>query len=48
MLFVLFCKPVDVIEGISLRASCFDGGISIVLVVIPSKSTGRLIATMLA
>jgi hypothetical protein len=24
--FMFFCKPVDVVEGISLRASCFDGG----------------------
>ena len=24
---IFFCKPVDVVEGISLRASCFDGGI---------------------
>ena len=25
--FIFICKPVDVVEGISLRASCFDGGI---------------------
>jgi len=24
---VFFCKPVDVVEGISLRACCFDGGV---------------------
>ena len=24
----LFCKPVDVVEGISLRACCPDGGVS--------------------
>ena len=24
----LFCKPVDVVEGISLRACCSDGGVS--------------------
>jgi hypothetical protein len=24
--YVFFCKPVDVVEGISLRACCFDGG----------------------
>ena len=28
MLFIFFCKPVDVIKEISLRASCFDGGIA--------------------
>jgi hypothetical protein len=27
VLYVFFCKAVDVVEGISLRASCFDGGI---------------------
>ena len=26
--FVFFCKPVDVVEGISLRACCSDGGVS--------------------
>ena len=26
--YVFFCKPVDVVEGISLRACCFDGGVS--------------------
>jgi len=25
--FVFCCKPVDVVEGISLRACCFDGGV---------------------
>ena len=25
--YVFFCKPVDVVEGISLRACCFDGGV---------------------
>jgi hypothetical protein len=25
--FVFFCKPVDVVGGIPLRASCFDEGI---------------------
>jgi len=25
--YVLFCKPVDVVEGNSLRACCFDGGV---------------------
>ena len=25
--YVFFCKPVDVLEGIPLRASCFDGGV---------------------
>ena len=25
--YVFFCKPVDVAEGISLRACCFDGGV---------------------
>jgi hypothetical protein len=25
--FIFFCKPIDVTERISLRASCFDGGI---------------------
>ena len=24
---VFFCKPVDVVEGISLRACCYDGGV---------------------
>ena len=24
---VLFCNPVDVVEGISLRACCSDGGV---------------------
>jgi hypothetical protein len=28
MFFVFFCKPTDAAEGISLRASCFDGDIS--------------------
>ena len=28
MFLIIFCKPVDVVEGISPRASCFDGGIS--------------------
>jgi hypothetical protein len=28
MFFEFFCKPVDVAEGISLRASYFDEGIS--------------------
>jgi hypothetical protein len=28
MIFISSCKPVDVVEGISLRASCFDKGIS--------------------
>jgi len=23
----LFCKPVDVVEGIPLRTCCFDGGV---------------------
>jgi len=27
MFSVLFCMPVDIVEGIFLRASCFDGGI---------------------
>ena len=27
-LCVFFCKPVDVVEGISLRACCSDGGVS--------------------
>jgi len=26
--YVFICKPVDVIEGISLRACCSDGGVS--------------------
>jgi len=26
--YVFFCKPVDVVEGISLRACCSDGGVS--------------------
>jgi hypothetical protein len=26
--YVFFCKPVDVAEGISLRACCSDGGVS--------------------
>jgi len=26
--FVFFCKPVDVVEGISLRACCSDGSVS--------------------
>ena len=26
--FRCFCKPVDVVEGISIRACCFDGGVS--------------------
>ena len=25
--YVIFCKPVDVVEGISLRAFCSDGGV---------------------
>ena len=25
--YVFFCKPVDVVEGISFRACCFDGGV---------------------
>jgi len=25
--FIFFCKPVDVVERISLRACCFDGGV---------------------
>ena len=25
--YVLFCKPVDVVEGIFLKACCFDGGV---------------------
>jgi len=25
--YVFFCKPVDVVEGISLRACCSDGGV---------------------
>jgi hypothetical protein len=25
--YVFFCKPVDVVEGISLRACCFDEGV---------------------
>ena len=28
--YVFFCKPVDVVERISLRACCSDGGVSIV------------------
>jgi len=24
--YVFFCKPVDVVDGISLRACCSDGG----------------------
>jgi len=27
-LMIFFCKPVDAIEGIFPRASCFDGGVS--------------------
>ena len=27
LFFIFFCKPVDVLEGISLRASSFDGSI---------------------
>ena len=28
VLFIsFFCKPVDIVEGIFLKASCFDGGI---------------------
>ena len=26
--YVFFCKSVDVVEGISLRACCPDGGVS--------------------
>ena len=26
--YVFFCKPVDVVEGISLRACYSDGGVS--------------------
>ena len=26
--YVFFCKPADVVEGIFLRACCFDGGVS--------------------
>jgi hypothetical protein len=26
--YVFFCNPVDVVEGISLRACCSDGGVS--------------------
>ena len=33
MFLIFFCKPVDVVEGTSLRASCFDGGIRNVRVV---------------
>ena len=25
---VFFCKPVDVVEGFSLRASCYDEGVN--------------------
>jgi len=25
--YVFFCKPVDVVEGTSLRACCSDGGV---------------------
>jgi len=25
--YVFFCKPVDVVEGIFLRACCSDGGV---------------------
>ena len=25
--YVFFCKPVDVVDGISLGACCFDGGV---------------------
>jgi len=25
--YVFFCKPVDVVEGISLRVCCSDGGV---------------------
>ena len=25
--YAFFCKPVDVVEGISLRACCSDGGV---------------------
>ena len=31
--FIFFCKPVDVVEGISLRVDYFDGGICNVRVV---------------
>jgi len=27
ILYILFCKPVDVVEWISFRACCFDGGV---------------------
>jgi hypothetical protein len=27
MFYIFFCKPVIVVEGISLRAGCFDEGI---------------------
>jgi len=27
VLFIFFCKPVDAVEGNSLKAICFDGGI---------------------
>ena len=27
MFYIFFCKPVIVVEGISLRTSCIDGGI---------------------
>jgi hypothetical protein len=27
MFFVYFCKPVYVVEGISLKLSCFDGAV---------------------
>jgi hypothetical protein len=27
LIFYFFCKPVDVVEGVSLRACCSDGGV---------------------
>ena len=32
--YVIFCKPVDVVEGISLKACCSDGDVSNVGVVV--------------
>jgi hypothetical protein len=46
--FMFFCKPVNVVEGISLRtSSCFDGGIRNVRVgcdLFSSKSISGFIA----
>jgi len=37
---VFFCKPVDVVEGISLRTCCFDGGVCKVQVFVHAWDAG--------